>query len=56
MALINIWEPASWCYRWGLGTLQWPLTAVSLITDGELIAVRSVQLTVIEQIFGPFLQ
>lgn len=47
MALINIWEPASWCYLWGLGTLQWPFRAAfSLITDGELIAVRSVQLTV----------
>lgn len=47
MALINFWEPASWSYRWGLGSLQWPFRAAfSLITDGELIAVRSVQLTV----------
>ena len=47
MALINLWEPASWCYRWGLGSLQWPFrTVISLITDGETIVMRPVQLTV----------
>lgn len=34
---INLWEPASHIYRFGLGALAWPLhAAVGLVTSGSL--------------------
>ncbi|MEQ8280212.1 MAG: hypothetical protein RMA76_22075 [Deltaproteobacteria bacterium] len=28
-ALVQIWAPATWLYRFGLGALQWPFVAVA---------------------------
>lgn len=28
-ALVQIWEPATWAYRYGLGLLQWPFAALA---------------------------
>lgn len=42
MISINTLDAAAWLYRWGLGTVQWPLRVV---LTGELPAIQPVQLT-----------
>src|SRR5687768_10817176 len=42
MATIYLFDSAAWLYRYGLGTVQWPLRAVM---TGELPAIRPAQLT-----------
>jgi hypothetical protein len=42
MFSINLFDPAAWLYRHGLGTVQWPLRVVM---TGELPAIRPAQLT-----------
>ncbi len=45
MATINLFEPAAFAYRWGLGTAQWPLRATRVLFGDALPAVQPVQLT-----------
>ena len=42
MISINLFDSAAWLYRYGLGTVQWPLRAMM---GGELPAIRPAQLT-----------
>lgn len=42
MVLINVWDPAAWAYRWGLGLLQWPWRA---LLAGAWVSWRPVHLT-----------
>ena len=44
--LVQLWAPASWLYRHGLGHIQWPLRAGwSLMTGASTPPVAPVQLT-----------
>jgi hypothetical protein len=46
MISINLFEPAAWMYRHGLGVAQWPLRAIyRLVVDGALPAIHPVQKT-----------
>ena len=44
MATINIFDPAAWAYRNGLGALQWPLRQLVALPRGELAPWRPVRL------------
>jgi hypothetical protein len=42
MIAINLFDAAAWLYRYGLGTVQWP---VRVVMTGEVPAIRPAQLT-----------